>query len=147
MLSKYKRRPESLEDICYTQFGKMYRSGGASKHDDEEEEEDIAKECDSDEEDEEDENEDPEQIFHYLITEDDVLGPQLPKTIKLKDQFPKENPIMRKRTRPVAIRFHKSKRENNPFKFYLSELMMYVPFREEEEEFKPDDLDLSLIHI
>ena len=28
MLSKYKRRPDELEEICYTHFGKMIRSGG-----------------------------------------------------------------------------------------------------------------------
>ena len=53
--------------------------------------------------------------------------------------MPKENPIQCKRTYPAALRFHKTKQDNNPHKFFLSELMLYIHFRDEEKEFKPDD--------
>ena len=53
--------------------------------------------------------------------------------------MPKENPIQRKRTYPAALRFHKTNKDNNPHKFFLSELMLYIHFRDEETEFKPDN--------
>ena len=48
---------------------------------------------------------------------------------------------MHKRSFPAALRFHKPNKENSPHKYFLSELMLYVPFRDEEEEFRPDDSD------
>ena len=85
--------------------------------------------------------EDPEDKFHTFLTEDDDYQFDLPKFIKLDDPFPKENPMMQKRSRPVAIRFHKANVNNNPHKFMLSELMLYIPFRDEETDFKPYDTD------
>ena len=55
--------------------------------------------------------------------------------------MPKENPIQYKRSFPAALRFHKVNKDNNPHKFFLSELMLYIHFRDEEAEFKPDDLE------
>ena len=46
---------------------------------------------------------------------------------------------MHKRTFPAALRFHKPNKENSPHKYFLSELMLYVPFRDEEKEFRPFD--------
>ena len=48
---------------------------------------------------------------------------------------------MQKRTHPAAARFYKPARDNNPHKYFLSELMHYIPFWDEEEEFRPDDHD------
>ena len=31
ILSKYKRRPEEIEQMRYTQFGKMFKSGGKTR--------------------------------------------------------------------------------------------------------------------
>lgn len=141
MLSKYKRRPESLENMCYTQFGKMFRSGGKPKAEGEEEVDDLYDDEDLDNCEDQNEENDPEKSFHYIMTEDDDMGVPLPNWIKLQDPYPKENPMMQKRSRPVAIRFHKVNRNNSPHKFFLSELMMYIAFRDEEEEFRPDDTD------
>ena len=142
MLSKYKRRPDSLEDMCYCQFGKMYRSGGKFGNDGEEKEEEVEQQCsEDDDEDDSGEEYDPEVEFSYIMTEDRGRGPKLPHMIKLKTSFPKENPMMQKRSRPVAIRFHKVNKKNSPYKYFLSEMMLYLPFRDEEEEFKPDDED------
>ena len=77
--------------------------------------------------DEEDQNE----KFHYIITEHDERRSdrrEIPQVIKLKDPLPKENPFMHKRAYPAALRFHKVKEEYNPYKYYLSELMAYIPF-------------------
>ena len=46
---------------------------------------------------------------------------------------------MQRRSFPSALRFHKVNRNNNPHKYFLSELMLYIPFRDEETEFRPDD--------
>ena len=87
------------------------------------------------------EDEDPNVKFNYIITEADDRGEEIPNTIKLKDPFPKENPFMRKRSFPAALRFHKVNSNNSPHKYFLSELMLYIPFRDEEAEFRPDDPD------
>ena len=139
MLSKYKRRPDELEEICYTHFGKMIRSGGKMITTESEPEEEQYRGSENYEDDSTDDEQDPEDKFHHIITEKDKLGPEIPRFIKLKDPLPKENPIMQKRSRPAAVRFHKPHRDNNPHKYFLSELMHYIPFREEEAEFRPDD--------
>ena len=87
-------------------------------------------------------NDDPYRKFHYIMTEFDEQGEEIPKYFKLKEAFPKENPIMQKRSYPAALRFHKVNRENNPHKYFLSQLMLYIPFRDEETEFRPDNPDL-----
>jgi hypothetical protein len=97
---------------------------------------------DHDESDEfDDEDEDPNIKFHYIITERDGLGEEIPQYTKLMNPLPKENPIQYKRSFPAALRFHKVNRDNKPHKYFLSELMLYIPFRDEEIEFKPDDPD------
>ena len=111
-LSKYKRRPDKLEHNCYAQFGKMYRTGGSSKY---EEQEPENSEYDSNEEDEFDDDNDPESKFHYIMDENEGYRQELPKVIKLKDPYLKENPFMQKRLRPVAIRFHKPNRNTKSF--------------------------------
>ena len=83
MLSKYKRRPESLEPICYAQFGKMYISGGKAKEGEEEEEEIQIFEKDQDDW-ENTQIEDPEDKFHTFLTEDDDYQFDLPNTLGLK---------------------------------------------------------------
>ena len=59
----------------------------------------------------------------------------------MKNPLPRENPLQYKRSFPAALRFHKTKMDNSPHKYFLSELMLYIHFRDEEEEFKPDDQD------
>ena len=53
ILSKYKRRDDRLEKICYTQYGKMIRSGGKNV-------ENYDKSIDSDDYDDDGEGEVPE---------------------------------------------------------------------------------------
>ena len=144
ILSKYKRRDDQLEKICYTHYGKMIRSGGKlhdvqnNGQDKEIYEDDSGEEENDDGHDGNSEN--PYIKFHYIITEDDGLGPEIPKYTKLKSTLPRENPIQYKRSFPAALRFHKVNRDNQPHKFFLSELMLYIPFRD-EDEFHPDNPD------
>ena len=53
---------------------------------------------------------------------------------------------MHRRKFPAAIRFHKPNRDNNPYKFFLAELMMYVPFRDENEFMYRDDKEIERIY-
>ena len=147
MLSKYKRRPDTVEKLCSTHFAKMIRTGGKIKSDknltdigpDIEEDENQS---DDEEDCHDDDIEDPYSKFHFIITEDDELGEEIPKFFKLKETLPRENPIMQKRSFPAALRFHKVNKNNNPHKYFLSELMLYIPFQDEEAELRPDDPDI-----
>ena len=110
ILSKYKRRDDRLEQICYTHYGKMIRSGGKSsevKNEDPDYESHEDNSGDEEEIEKDDDSEDPNLKFHYIITENDSLGPEIPKFTKLKTTLPKENPIQCKRSFPAALRFHK----------------------------------------
>ena len=142
ILSKYKRRDDRLEGMCYTHYGKMIRSGGKSSEGQNEQQDDETNEDDSEEDEHGDDTEDPNNKFHYIITENDSLGPEIPKFTKLKTTLHRENPIQYKRSFPAALRFHKVNRDNNPHKFFLSELMLYIPFRD-EDEFQPDNPDYA----
>ena len=70
-----------------------------------------------DEDGSDDDSEDPNAKFHYIITEEDTLGPEIPKFTKLKSTLPNENPIQYRRSFPAALRFHKVNRDNHPHKF------------------------------
>ena len=79
ILSKYKRRPEELELMRYTHFGKMFASGGkaGTAGTIDEEEEGVALEESLD-----------ENKFNYIITESDSRGVELPEMIKLDSPIP-----------------------------------------------------------
>ena len=144
MLSKYKRRPDTLERIVSSHFAKMIRTGGKCnyKYGSNEigpDKDTCEHESEEDDIDYSDDEEDPYNKFHFIITEDDEKGEEIPQYFKLKETLPNENPIMQKRMFPAALRFHKVNRNNNPHKYFLSELMLYIPFRDEEAEFRPDD--------
>ena len=144
ILGKYKRRDDRLEGICYSHYGRMIRSGGKMANAENEHDKGIDEEYYEDEDDVQEldgKDEDPNKKFHYIITEKDGLGEEIPQYTKLKNPMPKENPIQCKRTFPAALRFHKTKQDHNPHKFFLSELLLYIPFIDEEIEFKPDDHD------
>ena len=141
ILSKYKRRDEELESMCYSHYGKMIRSGGKLDHTESNNNFDMDAENyeDDSEEEHDDDDEDPNLKFHYIITEHNRHGKEIPQYTKLKNPLPKENPIQYKRSFPAALRFHKVNKDNKPHKFFLSELMLYIHFRNEEEEFQPDE--------
>ena len=56
----------------------------------------------------------------------------------LEDVMPGEPRILHKRTFPRAMRFFKKKFDRDPHLFYFTELVLYHPFRDENELF-PDD--------
>ena len=66
------------------------------------------------------EDEDPNLKFHYIITEQEGFGEEIPQYTKLKNPLPRENPLQYKRSFPAALRSHKVKKDNNPHKYFLS---------------------------
>ena len=80
-----------------------------------------------------------EAKFHYIITENGEIGEALPDIIQLENPYPGEPKFLRKRRHPKALRFFKVKRDHNPIRFFLHELMMYKWFNKEEYERWHDD--------
>ena len=66
----------------------------------------------------------------------------LPEFMRLTPKYPGENNIMRKRRFPAAIRFNKKRIDANPHKYFLSELMLYHPFRDEVKDLHSDNEEL-----
>ena len=62
----------------------------------------------------------------------------MPQILTLDNPLPGEPRILHKRTFPRALRFFKKKFNMDPHKYYFTELMLYHPFRDENELF-PDD--------
>ena len=125
----------------------MIRTGGKLKSDKDlketgPDEEEFEYDSDNEDDDHDNDKEDPYKKFHFIITEDDELGAEIPQAFKLRETFPRENPIMQKRSFPAALRFHKVNKDNSPHKYFLSELMLYIPFRDEDAESRPDTPDL-----
>ena len=125
MWSKYLRRPSIIKNICFAQFAKMFQ--GINKSSEEVKD-----------------TEDPEEIMDDVMVEDDSSTfnkfdyimtfnnegsdkVKLPPTIELKDPFPGESKIMKKRSHPVALRFHKVNQNNNAERYFFGEVMLYYP--------------------
>ena len=70
--------------------------------------------------------------FHYVITTSEKK-PKLPEYIDIDNPFPGEPPFMRKRSKPVVLRFHKPKQSLDAAKYFYSEALLYTPFRTEKE--------------
>ena len=77
--------------------------------------------------------------FHYLITETGGIGRPLPKLMKIGSPCPGEPNFLRKRKHPKSLRFYKVKKDLNPSRFFLHELMMYRHFGPEDYERWQDD--------
>ena len=128
---------ETLDRLCLCQYVKMYESRGwqQMRRKNEEGEVEVPQEEDIPEEGELAEEDD----FNFLITGDtDEKRRPLPQILTLENPLPGEPKILQKRTFPRALRFFKKKFEMNPHRYYLTELMLYHPFRDENELF-PDD--------
>jgi hypothetical protein len=72
---------------------------------------------------------------------------ELPLTIKLRDPMPGEPPYLRRRSFPKAIRFYKQNIERDQHKFYLQQLIMYRPFRDEKELFPENRDDCEKLYM
>ena len=153
LISKYERRKlvtgeeeelepdreeaENLDQMCLCQYVKMYEGKGwqQMRRTNEEGEVEAPQEEDIPEEGELAEEDD----FNFLITGDpDEKRRPIPQILTLENPLPGEPKILHKRTFPRALRFFKKKFDMNPHRYYLTELMLYHPFRDENELF-PDD--------
>ena len=128
--SKYLRRPDNLENICFAQFAKMFRSksqieteGDFDKIDEEENETETIDDFQA-------EN---EEKFNFVMSFDvNKSGIQeLPKKIRLKDIILGEPPTMMRRRFPAALRFHKKYSATDHLKFMFSEVILYHPHTSE----------------
>ena len=146
LVTKYERRKllgseedimddDTLEGLTYCQFVKMYESRGGNKNEEGEYEQAV-----------EDANPEEGELaqddgYNFVVTGEElgiVERKRLPQAITLSDPLPGEPLILHKRSFPRVLRLYKQRLTANPHKFYLAELMLYHPFRREEELF-PDD--------
>ena len=130
MLSKYLRRPNSLENISASQFAKMYTTSGLrhKRLENESEEEEYS---DNEIENQTEDEEIMRNPMDHIIA-GNVCGSKLPKYILLKDPMPREPKLMRKRTKPAVLRYHKGSKDQQYESWMLKELMLYTPFRRED---------------
>ena len=94
MLSKFLRRPENIELICPTQFGKMFTTSGikANKNAKDKLDGNESEEVQTEDKTKEIDNSDYDmnkKKFHFIITETDEMVP-LPKLIEISDPYPGE---------------------------------------------------------
>ena len=129
---------EILEQMSFCQFVKMYEGKGWQNRG-RVNEEGEAEEPDDDEEKPEEGELAQEDGFNYLIVGNSEARPRrLPQLLTLEDPMPGEPRILHKRTFPRAMRFFKKKYEKDPHLFYFTELILYHPFRDENELFPED---------
>ena len=146
LVTKYERRKllgseedimddDTLEGLTYCQFVKMYESRGGNKNEEGEYEQAV-----------EDANPEEGELaqddgYNFVVTGEElgiVERKRLPQAITLSDPLPGEPLILHKRSFPRVLRLYKQRFTANPHKFYLEQLMLFHPFRDEEELF-PDD--------
>ena len=150
LISKYERRQligseednmedDTLEKMSFSQFVKMYESRGWRQTEKTNEEGEVEEVAQVDEIDEGELAE--EDRFNYVIVGDEEgieKLKQLPQAVTLHDLQPGEPPILQRRTFPRALRFFKKNFDLNPHKFYLQQLFLYHPFRD-ENDLHPND--------
>ena len=134
MWSKYLRRPfDSLGEISFAQFAKMYRSFSQSRENKKQSEQEDEEDDKNDEDDgyETDCNEEKENKFNYIMTYNSQNVTKLPKYIELSNPYPGEPKMMIRRRHPAVLRYHKPNKDNNPKKYLLNEVMLYRPLKKE----------------
>ena len=150
LISKYERRKlvgneddlendETLEELCFSQFVKMYEGRGykpKAKTNEEGEREELFELEDGFEIGELAD----EDIFNYVIVGDEDVTSlkELPKVITMSDLMTGEPPLLHKRSFPRSLRYFKKNFDRDPHRWYLSELYLYFPFRN-EEDLRPED--------
>ena len=140
MWSKYLRRPSILDEMCFAQFAKMYKTKPKnSKKDDEDIDDPLAggdkqvDNCAIGDFVEDEEFDEEFDKFNYVMTykNNGKRGTKLPKVIKIRDAMPGESEHMQLRTRPVALRYHKVKEKNDALRYLFNEVMLYYPLQDE----------------
>ena len=150
LICKYERRKlcgseediegdDRLEELCFSQFVKMYEGRGykPKMKVNEEGEREEAFELEDGPEVGELADED---LFNYVIVGDKEVTEfkELPQLITLSDLMTGEPPLLHKRSFPRSLRYFKKRLDKDPHKYYLSQLYLYHPFRD-ESDLHPDD--------
>ena len=146
-VDKYLRRDRSeWNELCLPQYIKMFDPIHKKLSENQDEENDSNAEYDADIDCHDSSDLEKDMLkygqdvkFHYLITETGEMGKPLPKLMKIESPYPGEPNCLRKRKHPKSLRFYKVKRELNPSRFFLHELMMYRHFGLKEYERWQDD--------
>ena len=71
--------------------------------------------------------------FFFVTTNPEYKYIRLPQYIKLKNPNDGEVPIYEKRSFPKAARIHKKREDSEPHRFFLSELMLYTGYTDENQ--------------
>ena len=130
---EFKDTDDNSEELCLVQFAKMMEITQRKPEDDD----DLAVDMNEMHMDEDDKK------FHYIMVADEKAEKvPLPNVMKLMPRYPGENNVMRKRKFPAAIRLHKKREDVNPHKYFLAELMLYYPFRDEIHDLHSDNEEL-----
>ena len=135
-----KEDAETLEQMTFCQFIKMYEGKGWQEM------RKTNEEGETEEPDNDDDEEKPEEGelakedgYNYLIVgNSEASRRKLPQLLTLEDVRPGEPRILHKRTFPRAMRFFKKKHDRNPHLFHFGKLILYHPFRDENELFPED---------
>ena len=148
-IEKYLRRDmNQLGGLCLPQYVKMFdpTSKNVNKEDQDEEAADDQSEAIEENDAKTSSKLEKDKIkygsefkFHYIIKENGDTGVALPDLIKLENPYPGEPRFLRKRRHPKALRFFKVKRDINPMRYFLHELMMYKSFNKEDYDKWHDD--------
>ena len=161
IIDKYCRRDmdgkEELAELRPSQFAKMYepisRKKPAMDKDDENvdmklddpisknrdgEDRELDPNPESDDEslnsESDDEENDDYKVANFIICPDpNKQSIRLPEIIKIRNPMPGEVAVWRKRAFPKAMRVHKKKEDNDPHRYFLSELMLYTAYTDEQE--------------
>ena len=150
LISKYERRrlcgseediegDDTLEGLCLSHFVKIYEGRGYKPKPkvNEEGEREEAFELEDGPEVGELADED---LFNYVIVGDEAVTElkELPRVITLSDLMTGEPPLLHRRSFPRSLRYFKKHLDKDPHRYYLSELYLYHPFRD-ENDLHPDD--------
>ena len=127
LLNVLQNDPQNLPQKCSTKGGQ-----NKSEEVDEEKIEIEENECE-DKESEDNESERVLDKFDFIMTFDKkkFQRHKLPQEITLTKSFPGENPVMRKRNFPAALRFHKKYKATDPVRYMFSEVILYFPHKTE----------------
>ena len=133
-----KENDHALGELSSIQFAKMYDPMRRKKTEFiEEEDSNDSKEnviYQNDEEDNHPWKDEEDRVANYYVTCNPLYhNIPLPKTIKIKNPREGEIPIYEKRTFPKAARFHKKREDTDPHRFFLSELMLYTGYTDEQQ--------------
>ena len=140
IIDKFCRREISdvnpeLAELSAIQFGKTYDPIRRKVDDESETENEVPDDAiQGGDQDESMWKDDEDRAANFIVTTHPIYKyKKLPKIIKIRNPQDGEVPILVKRAIPKAARFHKKREDNDPHRFFLSELMLYTAYTDENQ--------------